>query len=104
MPGHTSEKRSEWGIPAKFNPGCDPASLTALAVATGAAARLTTLDLALPLPAAVHWAAAGVAADAYCLSGMPTMSDYTLLYCAAGGVVGGFGMLWLQRNVFGMNV
>ena len=67
------------------------------AAIAGAAAAVTGLDALLPLPRAVHWAAAGVGIDAYCKGGMPAI-DAQLAMCAVGGYVGGLAIAVAQNR------
>jgi hypothetical protein len=60
-----------------------------MAGAAGAlAAVVPRVDTALPLPRPVHWAAAGAATDVF-YKGSLTI-DQQILFCAVGGLVGGY--------------
>jgi len=68
-------------------PSCD--NSLAMSAAFGAVSALTGLDRVLPLPAEVHWAAAGGLADVYCKGWANVTLDADSLQCATAGFVGG---------------
>ena len=58
------------------------------AALAGSAAVITGLDGLLPLPAPVHWAAAGYLADRACSGHWPALMDSGGIWWGMGGAMG----------------
>lgn len=80
-----------------MNIGCEPNKRRALAFAMGAFANASQLDIVLPLPRGIHWAASGAASILVCDGKKAQPKADTLVMDAVIGYAGGWAFSYLKR-------